>query len=463
MTLKNLRLTPPSDDTTLEKSLGPLMIWGLGVGYVISGMYFGWNLGLEAGGPIGLLIATLLVTLMYIAFVYCYAELAAMMPRAGGAFFYAQAVVGPRLGLIAGFAQLSEFIFAPPAIAYAIGAYFSLFFDSASALAIAIFAYFLFTFINIVGVKLSARLELFLTTLAVVELLIFTGVCAPHFSWAHFVEDPLPHGYWGIFLALPFAIWFFLAIEGIANIAEEAKNPQRDLVLGFKCTMATLVPLALLVLFFSVGIDGWRSVVFPPGSLIASDSPLPLAMGKVVGQGGFLYHLLITIGLFGLIASFHGIILASGRITMELGRAQLLPSPCAHTLRKRKTPAFALLANMVFGILALLTGRTSEIITLAVMGALVLYISSMYAFMVARKKFPGLARPFIAPYFPFLPLLAILIASISLLSVLWASPFSALLFISLFAIFYLYAVKFRHFRHGNKTKDESLFPANEPF
>ncbi|NUO54403.1 MAG: ethanolamine permease, partial [Polyangiaceae bacterium] len=75
--------------TELKRTLGPLMLWGLGVGYVISGMYFGWNLGLKEGGPYGMLAATLLVTLMYVTFVLGYAELSCAMPRAGGAFIYA--------------------------------------------------------------------------------------------------------------------------------------------------------------------------------------------------------------------------------------------------------------------------------------------------------------------------------------------------------------------------------------
>ena len=97
----------------LAKTLSPLMIWGLGVGYVISGEYFGWNLGLEHGGPYGMLVATLLVTVMYVAFVLSYAELACALPRAGGAFVYAQRAFGPRLGLVAGTAQWIEFVFAP--------------------------------------------------------------------------------------------------------------------------------------------------------------------------------------------------------------------------------------------------------------------------------------------------------------------------------------------------------------
>ena len=66
----------------LSKSLGPLMIWGLGVGYVISGEYFGWNLGLIEGGPYGMLVATLIVTILYICFTLSYAELACALPEA---------------------------------------------------------------------------------------------------------------------------------------------------------------------------------------------------------------------------------------------------------------------------------------------------------------------------------------------------------------------------------------------
>src|SRR4051794_10097151 len=101
------------EHTGLQKTLGPVMLWALGVGYVISGMYFGWNLGLPLGGPIGFLIATLLVTIMYVTFVLGYAELSCAFPRAGGAFVYGSQALGPELGFMAGVAQCIEFVFAP--------------------------------------------------------------------------------------------------------------------------------------------------------------------------------------------------------------------------------------------------------------------------------------------------------------------------------------------------------------
>src|SRR5690606_24553887 len=104
----------PSSSQSLPRTLGPLMLWGLGVGYVISGMYFGWNLGLEQGGTGGLAVATLFIIILYICFTFSYTELACAIPRAGGVFDYATRALGKDMGFIAGMAQIIEFVFAPP-------------------------------------------------------------------------------------------------------------------------------------------------------------------------------------------------------------------------------------------------------------------------------------------------------------------------------------------------------------
>src|ERR1044071_2767736 len=103
--------------TELKRSLTSLMVWGLGVGYVISGNYFGWNLGLEKGGTLGLAIALGFIILMYMTFTLSYAELACSIPKSGGAFDYAGRAFGKDAGFIVGMAQNIEFVFAPPAIA----------------------------------------------------------------------------------------------------------------------------------------------------------------------------------------------------------------------------------------------------------------------------------------------------------------------------------------------------------
>jgi ethanolamine permease len=411
------------------------MLWGLGVGYVISGMYFGWNLGLEKGGTLGLAIATFFIIIMYVTFTFSYTELACAIPKAGGGFDYANRALGKDWGFIAGMAQNIEFIFAPPAIAFAIGAYFNLFFPGLSILSIAIFSYVVFTALNIYGVKAAAMFELVITILAVAELLVFAGVTIPHFEWKNLQQNALPNGWEGVLAAIPFAIWFFLAIEGVANVAEEAIRPQRTILIGFGSAILTLVILCILTFAGSVGVAGWEAVVYKTDGT-ASDSPLPLALGQIVGSNNVLYHLLITIGLFGLVASFHGIILAAGRSSFEFGRVKYAPALLGRIHPRFRTPANALLVNMVIGIIALLTGKTAEIITISVFGALTLYIISMIALLRLRKKEPALERPFRVPAYPFFPVIALVIAVVSFVAMTIYNTKLALVYFLLIGICY---------------------------
>jgi ethanolamine permease len=378
-------------------------------------MYFGWNLGLEQGGTGGLAIATFFIIILYTTFTFSYAELAAAIPKAGGAFDYAYRTLGKDLGFITGMAQNIEFIFAPPAIAFAIGAYFNLFFPQIPILSIAIFAYLVFTALNIYGVKAAAVFELIVTLLAVGELLLFTGITLPHFQVKNIQQNSFPHGWQGILAATPFAIWFFLGIEGVANTAEEVIRPQRTLLFGFGSAIITLVILCILVFLSSIGVSGWESIVYrADGS--TSDSPLPMALAHVTGNGSLLYHLLITIGLFGLIASFHGLILAAGRSTYEFGKIRFAPPVLGKIHPRFKTPANALVGNMIIGMVALLSGKTSEIITISVFGALNLYIISMVCMLRLRAKEPGLERPFRVPFYPLFPVTALIIATFSMIA-----------------------------------------------
>jgi len=409
----NTMSNQPTEKQELKRTLGPVMLWGLGVGYVISGMYFGWNLGLEQGGTLGLAIATGFIIVMYLTFTFGYTELACAIPKAGGAFDYAHRALGKKWGFLGGMAQNIEFIFAPPAIAFAIGAYLNLFFPQLPVLVIAIAAYVIFTALNIYGVQAAATFELLITIVAVVGLLLFAGVALPEFEVANLTKNALPNGYGGIFAAIPFAIWFFLAIEGVANVAEETINPQRNVLIGFGSAILTLVALCLITFTASIGVGGWETIVFPEVGAEASDSPLPLAMGHILGEGHILYKVLVVIGLFGLIASFHGIILAAGRSTFEFGRVGYAPKVLGKVNPKFQTPANALLINMGIGIAALLTGKTAEIITIACFGALTLYIISMISLFALRKNEPDMERPFKVPLYPIFPAVALVIAVVA--------------------------------------------------
>jgi ethanolamine permease len=413
--------------TQLLKVLKPLQIWAIGVGLVISGEYFGWNLGWGIAGTVGMLISTLLVTVLYVCFIFSITELTAMIPHAGGPFAYASRALGPVGAFIAGFSTLVEFCLAPPAIAFALGSYAHFLHPSLPVLGVAIGCYIVFTAINFLGIKESAAFTLFITILAVAELLLYTGITAPHFKMENVVQHAFPVSLSGVFASIPFAIWLYLAIEGVAMVAEEVKDPQKNIAKGYISSIITLVVLAITVMIVTAGIGDWRL-------LSNIDYPLPEAIAMVLGKQNSWTKIFAGIGLFGLIASFHSIILGYSREIFAMARAGILPSGLSTVHKRFHTPHWALLAGGAIGLVALLTGTTGQVITMSAIGALAMYITSMISLLVLRKKEPETARPFRTPFYPWFPLIALILSAICLVAVIWFNPQEGLLFLALMAI-----------------------------
>jgi ethanolamine permease len=411
----------------LKRVLKPVHLWAIAVGLVISGEYFGWNLGWAVSGTIGFLIATLVITLMYITFIFSYTELTTSIPHAGGAFAYAYRAMGPFGGLVAGYATLIDFLFATPAIAFALGAYLHFLYPVIPVLYSALFFNVIFIGINILGIKESATFSVFITILAVVELLLFMGIVSPHFKMSNFLTHPMPFGWTGIFAALPYAVWFYLAIEGVAMVAEEVKDPKRNIPKGYISGLATLVFLALGVMIFSGGITDWRK-------LSNLDYPLPAAISVALGQASSLTKIFASIGLFGLIASFHGTILASSRQVFAMARSGYLPRFLSNVSHKFKTPHWSIIAGGVVSFAALFTGTTNQIIVLSVMGAVWMYMMSMISLFILRKKEPDLNRPFVSPFYPVFPAIALIISAITLFAMMYYNFMLSLIFFAGLAI-----------------------------
>src|SRR5215470_1026707 len=172
----------------LKQTLGTWHLWGIAVGLVISGEYFGWSYGWASAGTLGFVLTSMFVAAMYTTFIFSFTELTTSIPHAGGPFAYARHAFGPTGGYLAGAATLVEFVFAPPAIALAIGAYLNVQFPSLDPKIVAVGAYLVFMTLNIVGVSIAATFELFVTLLAIFELCVFMGVVAPGFSFDNFLQ-----------------------------------------------------------------------------------------------------------------------------------------------------------------------------------------------------------------------------------------------------------------------------------
>ena len=428
-------MTEPS--VGLKRTLSGWHLWGIAVGLVISGEYFGWSYGWAQAGTLGFLVTTLFIAVMYTTFIFSFTELTTAIPHAGGPFAYSYRAFGKTGGYVAGFSTLVEFVFAPPAIALAIGAYLNVQFPGLSARTAAVGAYVAFMGLNIAGVTIAATFELVVTVLAIAELLVFMGVVSGGFEWSHFTLNG-----WagadhfsvstlsGIFAAIPFAIWFFLAIEGAAMAAEEAKDPSRTIPRAYIGGILTLVALAFGTMIFAGAVGDWKA-------LANINDPLPQAMKAVVGSSSGWLHLLVWIGLLGLIASFHGIIMGYSRQIFALARAGFLPRVLSQVHPRRQTPHWAILAGGAVGIASIysdafvtIAGQplTASIVTMSALGAIVMYIMSLSSLMRLRRIEPQLARPFRAPLYPYFPLISLLLAIVSLIAIVYYNPQVAGLF-----------------------------------
>ncbi|MDE1160893.1 MAG: ethanolamine permease [Acidobacteriaceae bacterium] len=433
-------------ESHLKATLGTTQLWAIAVGLVISGEYFGWSYGWAAAGTLGFLVTTLFVAAMYTAFIFSFTELTTAIPNAGGPFAYALRAFGPTGAYLTGAATLIEFVFAPPAIALAIGAYLNVQFPSLPQRTAAVIAYFVFMALNIVGVQIAANFELMVTILAIVELLVFMAVVAPGAHLSNFVHNGwagsnhfTPHLVGGMFAAMPFAIWFFLAIEGVAMAAEEVREPRRSIPIAYLAGIGTLLLLALGVMFFAGSAGDW--------SLLANiNDPLPQAMKMIVGARSGWLHMLVWLGLFGLVASFHGIILGYSRQMYALARAGYLPRILGAIHPRFGTPWIAILAGGAVGIAAIYSDSfihfggqplTANIVTVSALGALVMYMSSMLALIRLRKREPDLPRPFRAIGYPFMPVWTLICAMVALCSLVYYNRLVSLLFLAMLAVGYV--------------------------
>lgn len=431
----------------LNKSLSTWQLWGIAVGLVISGEYFGWSYGWASAGTIGFLVTAVFIALMYTTFIFSFTELTTSIPHAGGPFEYGRRAFGPTGGYLAGYATLVEFVFAPPAIALAIGSYLAVQFPGLDPKIAAVGAYAVFTVVNILGVQIAATFELVVTVVAIFELLVFMGVVSPGFSVANFAK-----GGWagqdgfhlgaigGIFAAIPFAIWFFLAIEGVAMAAEEAKDPKRSIPRAYIGGILTLLVLAIGVMVFAGGAGDWTK-------LSNINDPLPQAMKLIVGESSGWLHMLVWLGLFGLVASFHGIMIGYSRQIYALARAGFLPASLGAVHPRFKTPHRAVVAGSVVGLAAIFSDEwlqfggqtlTANIVTMSVFGAIVMYIVSMASLFKLRRSEPEMARPFRAPLFPWFPGFALGAAVLCLATMCYYNPLIAALFAGLGAAGWLW-------------------------
>jgi ethanolamine permease len=427
---------------------GWVLLAGLGVAYVISGDFAGWNFGLAEGGWGGLLIATVLMAVMYTAMVFGLAELASTLPVAGAGYGFARRALGPLAGFATGTAILIEYVIAPAAIVVFIGGYVEALglFGLTSGWPVYLICYAIFVGIHLYGVGEALKLMFGITAIAVVALAVFVIGMLPRFDVGNLFDieatsaagasDFIPFGFAGVLAAFVYGIWFFLAIEGVPLAAEESRDPKRDMPRGIIAAMMVLLITAALMLILAPGGAGSAAIA-------ESDNPLPLALREAYGGNTWMADFVNYAGLAGLIASFFSIVFAYSRQLFALSRAGYLPRWLSRT-GSRRTPYLALIVPGTIGfLLAAITQDGALLINIAVFGATVSYVLMMLSHIVLRRREPDLPRPYRTPGGVVTTGIALVLAAAAVVATFFvdekAAGITALIFLAAIAYFWFYS------------------------
>src|SRR5580698_10176791 len=406
----------------LRRHARVLHLWALGVAAVISGDFFGWNYGL-ASGFWAMFAALAIMTVMYAGLCFSIAEMSPALPHTGGAYSFARTSMGPWAGYVTGLAENMEYILTPATIVVGIGGYLGAIFSTPKSMEPLwwIASYAVFVALNVYGVELSFKFSIAIAMAALAALAVFWIGAIPHLDFHRWALDVPSHGWNGVLTALPFALWFYLAIEQLPLAAEESHDPRRDMPKGILYGLLTLIACSFLTMILSAAIA--------PGAAKLGTSQEPLIVSFQTIAGSEWTKLFATVACVGLIASFHTIIYAYGRQIYSLSRAGYFPQWLSVTSSRHQTPVRALVSGSVLGLAAALGiylfGQNSQVgailLNMAVFGAVIAYILQMASFLLLRRNLPSIERPYVSPFGIVGAVLATVISAVTLV-VLFQNP-----------------------------------------
>lgn len=435
----------------LKRGIGFWLLFGSGIGIVIDGIYAGWNEGLAQGGFWGMCIATALIAAMYMAMTFSMAELSAALPHAGGFYAFTRTAFGAVGGFICGLAELLEYILIMGWGVFYLGQtihstlglptlpFLGLDLIDVGIWAISIAA---FTAVNVYSTELGLRINLWIALVAIAMLLILTGgvIFSGNFdpqmlftivpnSEVRDASNLLPQGSLGLLGALPYAIWFYLAIEAMPLTAEEAKDPEKDLPRAMIASMIVLVILSVLILVFNTGIpiettteDG--EVLRGAAAIALSGEPYAEGMNYIFGTGNVLASILGVGTIIASLTGYPACIYAYSRIFFAMSRAGYLPKFISVT-NDRGIPARAAILggflSLGVTILFVLAGGEDTaaglgLVTVSVVSAVVSYILVLASYIKLQVDRPGIPRPYRSPVGILGAFVGLVIATIAFIS-----------------------------------------------
>ena len=382
----------------LKKELTLLDVFCVATGAMISsGLFILPGLAFARGGP-AVILSYIIAGLFCIPTLLSMAELTTAMPKAGGDYFYIMRGFGPLLGTVAGFSTWLSLSLKGAFALIGMGAYLIIITDLPLNI-IALLCCAFFILLNLIGVKEAGRFQVFLVIGLLGTLLIYVlwgtkTVNSGNFS-PFFVE-----GLDSVFATASFVLISYGGLTKVTALAEETKNPGRNLPLGMLLSLIVTSIFYALVIFVTIG-------VLNPEHLKGSLTPISDGAGVF---GGNILKLIISIGAFlAFISTANSGIMTASRYPLGMSRDKLLPGGFQKISSKFKTPYISILFTGFFMVAAILFLRLELLVKVASSVLILLYILANLTLILFREsKILSYSPKFHAPFYPYLQILGIL-------------------------------------------------------
>ncbi|MDO0929367.1 APC family permease [Streptomyces sp. TG1A-8] len=338
----------PENTSRLTPRLGLLSIVVFGLSYMAPAIVvstFGVIASTSKGvAPTAYVVATLAMTLTALS----YGKLARDHPASGSVYTYARKLLGSRIGFLAGWALLLDYLFLPM-VAWLIQAlYLHVQFPFLPTWCWLVAVIAVTTFINALGLLIADRVNKVLLGLTALGLLALVVVCvhtiggAPAEGGAHALWNPAT-SLGAVTAAAAIAAYSFLGFDAVSTLSEEVRDPRRNVPRGILLTVVIGGGIFFLVSFLLQWVH--------PGAVFHDESTAGYEVALQAGGKGFA-DVTNDISLIGGFASCVAIQASTSRLMYVMGRDGVLPRRAFGRLHPRTgTPLFNLLVIAVVGLL----------------------------------------------------------------------------------------------------------------
>jgi len=425
----------------LKKQLGCLEVFAVASGAMISsGLFVLPAIAYAKAGP-AVVLSYLFASLLIIPSLLSKAELSTAMPRAGGTYFYVERSLGPIWGLFGGlanwFSVALKSAFAVVGMAVLIevilhevfGAQLSQWHLKTAAVVCCL----VFTTLNIVSVKHTTRFQVWLVGILLVLLAFFVIFGSGKVEAVRF-KGFLDKGWFDVFATAGLVFVSFGGLTKVTSIAEEVKDPGRNLPLGMLLAWAVVTLFYIAVITVTVGlVDG--------PELTVSLMPISLAASKFLGSAGFAILGLAAVAAF--VTTANGGIMAASRYPMAMSRDQLLPPLLARLSGRFTTPHISIILTGAFMIGAIVFLEIELLVKTASTLMIILFILVNASVIIMRESRIQSYRPkFKSPLYPYIHIFAIIAYGALIVDMGWVPLSISAGFIGLSAAWYwLYVYK----------------------